>query len=220
MTEILTSLSSQLSSADFWSALGSTVSGWLLGLTIAVIIGGVGGILIASFRILDRLLSSTVEFLRPIPSVALVPVAALLFGTSMEATLLLVVFASTWQVLVQVIYGVRDVDKVALETARTYRLGTVRTIRSVMLPSLMPYLIIGVRLAAAVALILQITGELIIGTPGLGRLISVAQSSAAVPTMYALVLVSAFLGVLINSGMRMAEGKVLFWHASIRGDQK
>jgi ABC-type nitrate/sulfonate/bicarbonate transport system permease component len=164
------------------------------------------------------MLASTIEFLRPIPSVALVPIAALLYGTTMQATLLLVIFASLWPVLLQVIYGVRDVDRVAVDTATSYRLGRARTIRHVIWPSMMPYLIVGIRLSASVALILEITGELVIGSPGLGKLIANAQSSAAVSNMYALVLVAALLGVVINVGTRLFEGRALFWHASVQSE--
>lgn len=111
----------------FWQALGSTLFGWLIGLSIAIVGGVILGAAVASNHTVDRMLTSTIEFLRPIPSVALIPIAALLFGVTMQATLLLVVFASLWPILIQVVYGVRDVDRVALDTARSYRLGLRRT---------------------------------------------------------------------------------------------
>src|SRR5690606_15794782 len=126
----------------------------------------------------------------PIPSVALIPLAVLLYGTDMKATLLLVVYAAFWQVLVQVLYGVQDVDPVARETARSYRFSAWTQVRTLIWPTALPYIMTGFRLAAAVALILEITGELIIGSPGLGKQIAVAQSSGAVDTMYALVIVT------------------------------
>jgi ABC-type nitrate/sulfonate/bicarbonate transport system permease component len=76
----------------------------------------------------------------------------------------------------------------------------------------------GVRLAASVALILTITGELVIGTPGLGREIAVAQTSGAVPAMYALVVVTGLIGVVANLITRTAERRVLRWHPSVRGE--
>lgn len=218
LSDWLVALGEQVRTARFWQALGETLQGWLIGLGLAVVGGTVLGVLIASLPMVDRLLSSTIEFLRPIPSVALVPIAALLFGTTMQATLLLVVFASLWPVLIQVIYGVRDIERVALDTARSYRFPLATRIRSVIWPSMLPYLIVGVRLSAAVALILEITGELVIGSPGLGKLIALAQSSAAVSNMYALVLVTAVLGVIVNVGTRAIERRVLFWHASVRSE--
>jgi ABC-type nitrate/sulfonate/bicarbonate transport system permease component len=76
----------------------------------------------------------------------------------------------------------------------------------------------GVRLAAAVALILTITAELVIGAPGLGATIAVAQASQAVPEMYALIVVTGLLGLLINVGARTVERRALAWHQSVRGE--
>jgi ABC-type nitrate/sulfonate/bicarbonate transport system permease component len=162
--------------------------------------------------------ASTIEFLRPIPSVALIPLAVVLLGTGMEATLLLVVYASFWQVLVQVLHGVADVDPIARETAHSYRLGRWHRARYLLWPTTLPYAMTGVRLAASVALILTITGELVIGTPGLGREIAVASTSLAVPSMYALVVVTGIVGVAANLVTRTAERRVLRWHTSVRAE--
>jgi ABC-type nitrate/sulfonate/bicarbonate transport system permease component len=101
--------------------------------------------------------------------VALIPLAALLYGATITSTLVLVVYASFWQVLVQVLHGVADLDPVARDTALAYRLTPWQRVWHVLWPTALPYAITGVRLAASVALILAITGELIIGSPGLGR---------------------------------------------------
>jgi ABC-type nitrate/sulfonate/bicarbonate transport system permease component len=191
---------------------------WLTGLAVAVVAGVALGVVIGGVPILRAATASTIEFLRPIPSVALIPLAVLLYGTRMQGTLLLVVYASFWQVLVQVLAGVADVDPVARDTARGYRLGPLREVRYLVWPTALPYVVTGVRLAASVALVLAITGELIIGTPGLGREIAVAQSSGAVPTMYALVVVTGLVGVAANLLARAGERRVLAWHPAIRAD--
>ncbi|MFF7333098.1 ABC transporter permease [Streptomyces sp. NPDC090306] len=208
----------ELGDGAFWSALGDTLAGWALGLAIAVCAGIAAGVLISVVPHLREATASTVEFLRPIPSVALVPLAILLYGTELRSVLLLVVYASFWQVLIQVLYGVRDVDPVAEETARSYGLGTWARVRHVLWPSALPYVMTGVRLAAAVALILAVTAELVIGAPGLGARIAVAQASQAVPDMYALVVVTGLLGLLINVGARTVERRALGWHQSVRGE--
>jgi len=213
---MLAELGRQAAEPGFWSALGSTVLGWGTGLLIALVAGTAVGILIGTTPVLRAVTSSTIEFLRPIPSVALIPLAVLLFGTDMRSTLLLVVYAAFWQVLVQVLYGVADVDPVARETARSYRFRPWTRVRTVVWPTALPYVMTGFRLAAAVALILEVTGELIIGSPGLGREIAVAQSSGAVEVMYALVLVTGALGVLVNLGARFVERRALRWHPSVR----
>jgi ABC-type nitrate/sulfonate/bicarbonate transport system permease component len=202
----------------FWNALLDTLQTWATGLLISLTGGIVLGVVIGAVPLLREATASTIEFLRPIPSVALIPLAVVLLGTGRAGTLLLVVYASFWQVLVQVLHGVADVDPVARETAHSYRLGRWHQVRYLLWPTTLPYAMTGVRLAASVALILTVTGELIIGTPGLGREIAVAQSSLAVPSMYALVVATGLVGVAANLVSRSAEQRVLRWHTSARAE--
>jgi ABC-type nitrate/sulfonate/bicarbonate transport system permease component len=218
-SRIAAALAREARTAQFWAAVGDTLTGWALGLLIAVVAGVVVGVVIGAVPVLRAVTASTVEFLRPIPSVALIPLAVLLYGTDLRSTLLLVVYAAFWQILVQVLYGVADVDPVADETARSYRLGPWARIRYLLWPTALPYVLTGVRLAAAVALVLAVTTELIIGAPGLGAQIGVAQSSQAVPTMYALVVVTGLIGVAINLAARYAERRLLGWHQSVRAGE-
>ncbi|WP_405884167.1 ABC transporter permease subunit [Streptomyces sp. NBC_01384] len=217
-SRIADALGQEVGDHAFWTALGDTLSGWALGLAIAVGAGVVVGLVVSIVPYLRAATASAIEFLRPIPSVALIPLAVLLYGTELRSVLLLVVYASFWQVLVQVLYGVQDVDPVAEETARSYGLGPWARVRHVLWPTALPYVMTGVRLAAAVALILAVTAELVIGAPGLGARIAVAQSSQAVPDMYALVVVTGLLGLLINVGARTVERRALAWHQSVRGE--
>jgi ABC-type nitrate/sulfonate/bicarbonate transport system permease component len=212
------SLGRQLTTGDFWVALGQTLRGWALGLAIAMVAGIVLGVLIGGVPLLRALTASTIEFLRPIPSVALIPLVVLIYGSQLESALVLVVYAAFWQVLVQVLYGVADVDPVVRDTARSYRFSRWTIVRTVIWPTALPYVVTGFRLAAAVALILQITAELIIGVPGLGRSIGVAQSSGAVADTYALVIVVGIIGVAVNASARAVERRVLRWHTAVRRD--
>ncbi|WP_327137819.1 ABC transporter permease subunit [Streptomyces sp. NBC_01340] len=217
-SRIADALGQEVTDRAFWTALGDTLTGWALGLAIAVGAGVVVGLVVSVVPYLRKATASTIEFLRPIPSVALIPLAVLLYGTELRSVLLLVVYASFWQVLVQVLYGVQDVDPVAEETARSYGLGPWARVRHVLWPTALPYVMTGVRLAAAVALILAVTAELVIGAPGLGARIAVAESSQAVPDMYALVVVTGLLGLVINVGARTVERRALAWHQSVRGE--
>lgn len=216
-SDMVAALREQMATPAFWSALSATLRGWALGLTIAMVAGCAVGMVIGMSSFLRAATATTIEFLRPIPSVALIPVVVLLYGTSMLSTLLLVIYASFWQILVQVMYGVQDVDPVAAETARSYRFRRLGRIRHVVWPTTLPYAVTGFRLAAAVALILEVTGELVIGSPGLGEQIALAQSAGAVEKMYALILVTGLIGVSVNLLARAVERRTLHWHPSVRG---
>jgi ABC-type nitrate/sulfonate/bicarbonate transport system permease component len=204
--------------AGFWIDVGHTMSSWAIGLAIATLAACLSGFVIGASPFLRRSTHSSIEFLRPIPSVALIPLAVLLFGTKMGSSLLLIVYASFWQVLLQVLYGVADVDAVANDTAKSYRLGRLARIRHVVWPTALPYLMTGIRLAAAVALILAITAELVIGSPGLGKQIALTESGGAIVEMYALIVAAGLLGVLINVVMRTIERRLLGWHPSVRSE--
>lgn len=217
-SEVIVALIVDFGLTAFWVAVGETMTAWFLGLLIAVAAAVLLGFIIGSSDFLRKATNSTIEFLRPIPSVALIPLAVLLFGVKIESSLLLIVYAAFWQVLIQVLYGVADVDMVANNTAKTYGLGRMARIRYVVFPTALPYLMTGVRLAAAVALVLAITAELVIGSPGLGREIALAQSGGAISGMYALVLATGLIGVLINMLMRQVEKRILGWHSSVRSE--
>lgn len=217
-SEVLIALAKDLGLTAFWEAVGHTMLAWTIGLVIAVVAALVLGLVIGMSPFLRRATNSTIEFLRPIPSVALIPLAVLLFGVKIESSLLLIVYACFWQVLIQVLYGVADVDNVAMQTAKSYGFSYVQQIRDVIFPTMLPYLMTGIRLAAAVALILAITAELIIGSDGLGKEIALAQSGGAIAGMYALIVATGLLGLAVNVITRIVEKRVLAWHPSVRGE--
>lgn len=218
-SEIVPALIERLQTAVFWQALADTLVTWAIGVSVALVAGVVLGILIGSIAVLREATASTIEFLRPIPSVALIPLAVIMFGPGRESTVFLIIFSSFWMVIVQVLAGVQDVDPVARDTARSYRFRLWTVGLRVVWPTTLPYAITGFRLAATVALLLTITGELIIGSPGLGSLLSLAQQSGQVAGMYALAIVCSLLALLVNLGVRLLERRVLHWHPSVRLEQ-
>jgi ABC-type nitrate/sulfonate/bicarbonate transport system permease component len=159
-----------------------------------------------------------IEFLRPIPSVALIPLAVLVFGTRFPNKLFLVTFACVWPLLFQAIYGVQDVDPVAVDTARAFGFGRLQRLALVVLPSSASYIATGLRIASSVALILAVTSELVVGVPGLGSAINVAASSGDFALMYALIAVAGLLGLTLNALFARLEGWALRWHPSQRSE--
>jgi ABC-type nitrate/sulfonate/bicarbonate transport system permease component len=216
ISETIGTLGEQLGEASFWEAVGNTLQGWALGLGIAAALAIPIGIVIGSSRLLYRALRGVIEFLRPIPSVALIPLAILIYGTGLQSKVFLAAFASFWQLLVATLYGVQDVDPVATDTARSFGFSRRQRLFRVTLPSAVPYIATGLRIASAVSLILTVTAELVIGSAGLGRAINVARSGGNEELMYALILTTGILGVLLNGIFVRAERRVLHWHPSQR----
>ena len=218
-TDTIAQLFIMFGDLEFWRNVGRTMTSWAIGLVIATVLAVILGTIIGLVPFLRRATHSTVEFLRPIPSVALIPLAILMYGYQLQAALLIIVFASFWQVFIQVLYGVADVDTVARDTARSFGLSRGSRILYLVFPTALPYLMTGLRLAATVALILAITAEMFIGNPGLGREIMFARDAGEWTTVYALVIVTGILGLLINLGFRAIERRSLSWHQSVRGEE-
>jgi ABC-type nitrate/sulfonate/bicarbonate transport system permease component len=199
-------------------AVGNTVSAWAKALAIAVVIAVPLGALLGGSRLALLLGRAPIEFLRPIPSVALIPVLILIYNAEPALTVALGAFGATFPLLYQAMYGIADVDPVARDTARAFRLGWAARVRSLVLPSMAPYLATGLRLSASVALILVVTGEYVAGVEGLGREVFATQSGGAYDRMYAYVLVAGLLGLAVNGTFGLAERRLLFWHPSQRRD--
>jgi len=211
-------LAAELVEPDFWEAIGDTLLGWALGLTL----GSVAGLLLGAAIGLDRrIYQSTavvIEFLKTVPIIAILPLAILVLGTTLQMKVLLVAFGVMWPLTVQTMYGVRSVDPVVRDTAVALRMGPLHRFRSVVLPSAAPYIATGMRVAAAGALILTIVTELIAGGSGIGVEISTAASSGsrAIPIMYARIVAAGVLGVLVAVAFTAVERKLLRWHEAYR----
>jgi ABC-type nitrate/sulfonate/bicarbonate transport system permease component len=216
ITETFSALAGQLGESAYWTAIGHTLEGWAIGLAIAIVIAVPVGLALGFNEVLFHAFRPLIEFLRPVPSVALVPLAILVYGTGLQSKVFLVAFACIWPLLIQTIYGARDLDPVALETARSFRIRRRDRVLRVTLMGAVPYIATGFRISSATALILAITAELIIGSAGLGREINIARQGGANDLMYALIVTTGLLGWALNSLFAIGERRVLHWHPSHR----
>jgi ABC-type nitrate/sulfonate/bicarbonate transport system permease component len=217
-TEVFGALAELLPTRDLWAEVGRTLQGWAVGLGIAAVLAIPLGMLIGSVETVYRASRAVIEFLRPIPSVALIPAAVLIFSVGTSMKVFLAAFAAFWPILFQAIYGVRDVSPGVKETARAYGLGPLARFVRVVLPSTMPYVATGLRISSAIALILAVTAELVMGAAGLGRAIVAAHTAAQIPTMYALIAVTGTLGWLLNTVFQTVEARLLHWHPAQRSE--
>jgi ABC-type nitrate/sulfonate/bicarbonate transport system permease component len=111
---------------------------------------------------------------------------------------------------------VRDTDPVAIDTARSFGVGSFERLYRITLPSAVPYIVTGVRIASAVSLILAFTAELFMGTRGLGQEVNYASSFGLTSQLYALALATGFLGLVTHFAVTALERRALRWHPSQR----
>ncbi|MGH8867771.1 MAG: ABC transporter permease [Actinomycetes bacterium] len=215
VSEIYAELAVLLTDPGLWIEVDRTMRGWAAGLAIATVLAVPIGTLLGASRLAFHASRLTIEFLRPVPSVALIPLAVLVFGSGHAMKVFLIAFATFWPIMFQTIYGVQDVDPVARDTARSYGLKRWAIFTRITMPSAAPYVATGLRISSAIALILAVTAE-IVGAPGLGRAIVVSQVNGAIPQMYALILATGLLGWLLNSVFSSAERRLLRWHPAHR----
>lgn len=200
-----------LSDRATWDAIAATMSGWAWGLAIGVPVAVVVGLVIGSIPLLSDAVRPIIEFLRPVPSVALVPLGVLLFGVELEVKVFLVVYAVFFPMLYQTIYGVQSVDRVARESAVVYGVGPLRRTLLVVLPSAAPYIVTGIRISSSIALVLCVTAELVIGVPGLGERIGSEQMIGEYPDMYVYLFLAGVLGIVLNAIFRAIGRRVVWW---------
>lgn len=213
-SDVLRTLWQMLTEEDFASDVLITTSNWLLGLAAAIMIGVPAGLLLGSVPMLNAASRLVIDFLRPIPSVALIPLAILVFGTGTDMRVFVMVFAAIWPILFNTIYGLKEVDPLAKETARSYGAGPLRVALTVSLPSAAPFVLTGIRLGATIALILEITAELLGGggPGGIGKVINVATSGfGRMDVVLAAALVAGVIGVVANTLLEFASRRGFAW---------
>lgn len=213
---VLAEMARLAATGDYWADLWHTVSGALAGLGLVIAIGTGLALLIGLVRAVEESTWFLVEFLKPIPPIALIPLGLLLWGPAATMKIALVTFGALWPFLTQMLYGLRQTSGVALEMARSYRLGWWQTVARVHIPSLLPFALTGMRISASLAVIVAVVTELVGGADGLGQTITVSQANGLMPTMYAYILTAGVLGMAINLIFRLAERSLLFWHPSQR----
>lgn len=204
--------------ADFREDMAATLTTYLLGTAIAAAIGIPLGVLLGLSEPSYRATRTAIELIRPVPPVALIPLVLLLFGNGLQMKLIIVVFAAVWPILFNTIYGVHDVDPKAREMAVSFGQKRVAVIRRVVLPSAAPFVMTGIRVSSAIALIVTITVELLAGgTSGLGAFIARERATGDdVALVYAGTLFAGVLGLAINLILAASERRFFGWSTAGR----
>lgn len=203
----------------FLANVGGTLLAWSVGLIGAAALAIPLGLLLGSSARSATAAAAAIDFLRPIPSVALIPLAILLLGRGLDMKAVLVAYAAVWPILLNTIAGVHELDPVARETARAYGLGRIAVARAVVLPSTAPFIFTGIRISAGVALVVAVSAELLAGGGhGLGTWM-LQRSQAGVPRelLYAGILVTGLLGLAINAALVAGDRRLFPWHQRHRG---
>jgi ABC-type nitrate/sulfonate/bicarbonate transport system permease component len=182
------------------------------GYVLAILIGVTLGTLTGTIRWVSDLLDITVELLRPMPSVALVPIAILLFGTSNLYNISIITFGCTWPIFVNTFEGTRSVDTQWIDTARVCGATRYDLLRKVIVPAALPYIVSGLRISLATSIIIVTVTEMLASFKGLGFFIMDTYNAYRVPEMYSGIITIGLVGYGLNWLFMKAEGRFMAWH--------
>lgn len=208
---IAETLQSIVSNGEFLSPLSYTVALFGVGYGIACLLGIGIGLWMGCSRAAYGLLEPLVELLRPVPKSALVPALFLFLGIGKVTMVTVVVLAAVFPVLINTLQGVRGIDPVLLDTARTFQCSPRRMVFSVILPATLPSILAGMKVALGLGLVLVVLAEMLAGENGLGFLILDLQRSFQIREMYAWVMILAALGGGLTLLFEKIEHRVVPW---------
>ncbi len=197
-----------ISSGELATATLHTLRVTLLGWLLASVLGAGLGVVLGVSNTAWRYSMASIEVMRAIPPVTLVPVALLVFGFSVRMELTIILFVSAWPVLVNTIDGVRGVRSELLDVARMLRLAPTVRLRKILLPAALPSIVVGLRLALSLSLVLAVVAEMIGNPSGLGNALVRSSQALRPEEMFAYVFAIGVLGVALNAGLQRLVAKV------------
>lgn len=211
---------------SFWltpaglTQLLASLQNFAVGLLIATVLGISVGVLLGSVRGILTMVSPVLEFIRATPAVVLVPIAIALFGIGSTTQVVVIASATVWPILLNTIDGVRGIDTVTRDVARSYRLTKPEQLFRVTLPASSPQIVAGMNVAVTVALVMIVFSEMQGATAGVGFTLLQQQRAFNMPGMWSTILLLGLLGFTLNLGFRGIEHRVLSWHKRMHTQQK
>ncbi|WP_244830917.1 aliphatic sulfonate ABC transporter permease SsuC [Caballeronia sp. TF1N1] len=199
-------------SGDMWANV--KVSAWraLAGFAMGGATGFVLGLATGLFKPAEVALDSTVQMIRNIPALAMIPLLILWFGIGEEAKLVLVALGVFFPIYVNTYHGIRSVDRDLIEMARSYGLSGMALYRHVILPGALPSILVGVRFAFGLMWVMLIVAETISAQSGIGYMTMNAREFLQTDVVLVGILLYALLGKLADMAARAIERVTLRWH--------
>jgi ABC-type nitrate/sulfonate/bicarbonate transport system permease component len=190
-------------------ALGHSLLTFSVGLALAIVIGGALGLLVGSLPRVDRALNPLFDFLRGLPVPVLVPVTILVLGVGLGSSIFIVVFAIVWPILLNTALARRSLSSVRMDMARMLGFSRGAQLAKVVIPSVFPAAMVGVRISASLGVITTLVVEMISGGKGAGFLLMERQSRYDAPGMWGVLLIIGIFGFAMNAVLGLVEKRAL-----------
>jgi sulfonate transport system permease protein len=199
--------------AAMWASLRRALGGLLIGGTVGVILAVLSGL----SRLGEDMIDATVQMLRTVPNVALIPLLIIWFGIGEAPKIALIAIATAFPLYINVYAGIRNVDVNLVEAGRTLGLSRAGLVRHVVLPGALPNALVGLRYSLAVAWLALVFGEQVNATAGIGFLMSNAREFFQTEVIVVCLAVYALLGLGVDLTIRLLERMLLSWRPAFTG---
>lgn len=202
-----------LATGDLTSKLVGTLEHMAYGWLAASIAGIALGALIGSSRLMRAYIAPSLEFLRPLPVSAIIPVAIAMLGLTQGMALFVIAFGAIWPIMLATIHGFAAVEPRLYEVARSLQMSRPAVVFKIALPSALPDILAGMRLSLTVALILSVVCEVLAGLDGLGHWVLLSARAFRSADLFAGVILLGATGYVTSVAMSLAERRLLAWQS-------
>ena len=211
LSRIVTAFFELIASGEIPGQIGRSMERAAAGYFLAAAVFIPLGVAMGLFERIHRALEVVIETLRPIPPPVVIPIAMLFFGIGDGMKIFVIFFSCAWPILLNTIDGVRNIDRLLVDTARTFGLRRAKMILKVVLPAAAPQIATGLRISLSITLILVVISEMVGSTDGIGYFILNAQRRLKIDQMYAGMLALALLGYVLNQLFFLCARLFLPW---------
>lgn len=214
-SKVVVALLDNIADGTLWTHLKISLSRALVGYLVAIALAVPAGMLTGWWKIADHTLGSILELMRPVPALALIPLAIVWLGFGEESKFAVIAYAAFFSVYINTQAGVRNVDPLYIKVVRVYGNGTRDVLTKVVLYSMLPYVFTGLRYSAAVALILLVAVEMVGGQSGLGFFLVQSQAFLQTADLFSAIFVFGAMGFTVNIILLAIERRVIRWRQEV-----
>lgn len=214
--DMLVAFGNLVISKTFLIAVADTLFATVVAFSIAAVITVPLGVLLGTNRFAEKLASGLIAVMRPVPAIALLPVAILALGIGPQMKIALACYAALWPLLINTIQGVRDTDQMMVKAGRSFSWSRATIMRKIQLPASLPFIGSGARQSISVALVIVVTLELLGARSGIGAVIRSYSAAGRVDYVFAGVLATALLGLGLHVLLTRGEQRLMRWAPQYR----
>ena len=214
-SKVVEALIENIADGTLWMHLQISLGRALVGYLLAIVLAVPAGMLTGWWKVADHTLGAILELMRPVPALALIPLAIVWLGFGEESKVAVIAYAAFFSVYINTQAGVRNVDPLYIKVMRVYGNGTRDVLTKVVLYSMLPYVFTGLRYSAAVALILLVAVEMVGGQSGLGFFLVQSQAFLQTADLFSAIFVFGAMGFTVNLVLLAIERRVIRWRQEV-----